>query len=138
MALYSIDPSLNKSEEIADMLNYLITDDRKGLPKLKLQEIIFAKKRLGLDPDIISSTIISRFPEIGIPNGVLQDGTPNVMEKLVSVICEELVDAIQNQMRVDIAVDPGMQVISQGASASGPVLSNGSNLQPHTAIGVAR
>ncbi len=138
MALYNIDPSLNKSEEVADLLNFLITDDRPQIPRLNISEIIFAKKRLGLDPDIISSAIISRFPEIGIPNGVLQDGTPNVMEKLVSTICEELVDAIQNQMRVDIAVDPGMQVLSTGTSPSGAVVANGQNLQPHTAIGVAR
>ena len=84
------------------------------------------------------SSIISRFNEIGIPSGPLVGGATNVMEAFVKVLCEEIVDAIQNDMRVDIAVDSGMVVNSLGANSGGPVSSVGASVSPHTGTGVAR
>ena len=138
MALIEIDDELNKSEEIADFMLFLLNDDRDILPKLPIREILMSKIRPGLDADILSSSIISRFKEIGIPSGPLIGGTPNVFEMLVKVMCEEVVEAIQNDMRIDLAVDAGMTVNSLGANAGGPVNSVGASVAPHTGTGVAR
>ncbi len=138
MALIPIDDDNNKSEEIADFLLFLLNEDRIPVPKLSLPQLLLAKARPGLSAEQMASRIISRFPEAGIPNGPLSDGFPNSMEQFVKFFCEEIVDALQNDMRVDIAVDPGIIGQGMGANAGGPVITTNTTLKPHTGIGVAR
>jgi hypothetical protein len=138
MGCIKIDKKLQKSEEIADFFAFLLFEARNVLPRLSIPKILLAKLRPGLDSGILATSIISRFNEIGIPNGALENGNPNVMEAFVKVLSEEFVDAIQSDMRVDTAVDIGMVVASAGANASGPVASTGANPAPHTATGIAQ
>lgn len=138
MGFIKIDSKLQKSEAIADFFSALIMDERVKLPKLGITEILMAKARPGLNASAISSSVIGRFKEAGIPTGALSEGVPNAMEEYTKIIMEELVDAIQNEMRIDTVVDVGMQVISTGGNAGGPILTNGSNISPHTGIGVPR
>jgi hypothetical protein len=59
------------------------------------------------------------------------------MEEYTRVVTESIVDAIQNDMRVDVAVDQGMTVVASGGNAGGPVVTTGTNPTPHTGTGVA-
>lgn len=138
MATVAIDESLNVSEEIANFLLFLLNEDRVQLPKLSIPQMILAKGRPGLSAEILSSSIIARFPEAGIPTGPLVGGAANVEENLVKIICEELVDAIQTDMRVDVVTDAGATVSASGGNAGGPVVCVGATITPHTGIGVAR
>ena len=138
MGFIEIDPKLQKSDSIADFFSSLIQSQRNVLPKLSIWKILASKIRPGLDAAALSSSVISRFKEAGIPTGPLAEGVPNAMEEYTKIIIEEIVDAIQNEMRIDVAVDQGMQVISNGANTGGPVLSSGQNPLPHTAVGVPR
>ena len=137
-ALFRISDDNNKSEEVADFLLFLMNEDRVPVPKLSLLQIIMARTRPGLSAEQIASSVISRFPEANIPVGVLKEGTANSMEQLVRIMCEEFVDAIQNDMRVDIAVDVGMIGQGFGANAGGPITTINTTTKPHTGIGVAR
>lgn len=138
MAAVAIDENLNVSEEIADFLLFLLNEDRAQLPKLSIPQMLLAKGRPGLSSEILSSSIISRFPEAGIPTGPLVGGATNVMENFVKILCEEVVDAIQSDMRVDIVTDAGATVSASGGNAGGPVVCVGATVAPHTGIGVAR
>jgi hypothetical protein len=137
MACIKIDEKLQKSQQLADYFSFLLLETRLRIPRLGLLKILAAKARTGLDANITSNAIISRFPEIGIPTGPLANGQPNVMEALIRIMTEEYFDSIQNEMRVDSAVDVGMIVTSTGGNAGGPVVSTGSNPAPHTATGIA-
>lgn len=137
MACIKIDKKLQKSEEIAEFFSFLLNEDRNILQRLSLPKILLAKLRPGLDSDITSSAVISRFSEVGIPTGPLENGNFNVMEGLVKILIEEMYDSIQTEMRIDAAVDSGIVVTSAGASAAGPVTTTGSNLAPGTSTGVA-
>ena len=138
MATIPIDSSLNVSEEIADFMLFLLNQNRIKLPKLSIPQILLAKARPGLDAEILSSSIISRFEEAGIPTGPLVGGAANVMENLIKIICEEIIDAIQNDMRVDVVTDAGAIVNASGGNAGGPVECVGATVEPFTGIGVAR
>lgn len=138
MSAIAIDENLNISEEVANFLLFLLNEDREQLPKLSIPQMLLAKGRPGLSAEILSSSIISRFPEVGIPNGPLVGGATNVMENLIKVVCEEWVDAIQSDMRVDIVTDAGATVTASGGNAGGPVVCVGATVAPHTGIGVAR
>lgn len=133
-----IDEKLNVSEEIADFFLFLLNEDRIPVPKLNLLQILAAKARPGMSAEILSSSIISRFDEIGIPTGPLEGGSPNVMENYTKVLCEEIVNSIQSDMRVDLALDAGATVSASGANAGGPVAVVGATVVPHTGVGVAR
>lgn len=136
--MLQIDQGLNKSEDIANFLLFMLEEDRVPVPRLSIGQILFAKGRPGLNSELLTSSVVSRFGEAGIPSGVLADGTPNVMEQYTKVFVEELVDAIQNQMRVDVVLDQGALVNANGANAGGPVVVVGTTIAPHTGIGVAR
>lgn len=137
MGCIKIDEKLQKSEEMANFFLFLLSDDRVKLPRLSLFQILLGKFRPGLDSNIISNGIISRFEEAGIPSGPLEGGQPNVMEAFTKILIEEMVDAIQTDMRVDAALDTGLVVNSAGANAGGPVASIGANAAPHSATGIA-
>ena len=137
MAVIAMDESLNISEEISDFLLFLLNGNRTKMRKLSIPEILLAKARPGLSPEVISSSVISRFPEAGIPTGPLVGGATNVMENLMKVLCEELVSAIQSDMRVDIAIDAGATVTASGGNAGGPVVCVGATVAPHSGVGVA-
>lgn len=136
MGCIKIDNKLQKSEEIADFFAFLIFEARNVLPRFSIPKILLAKLRPGLDSGIISTAVVSRFNEAGIPTGPLENGSANVMELYTKILVEEIVEAIQNDARSDIAVDSGIVVTSAGANAGGPVVSTGSNPSPHTATGI--
>jgi len=137
MSVISINEDLQKSEEIADFLLFMLKEDRIPAPKPSIRQILLAKTRPGLSSQILASSIISRFEEAGIPTGPLVDGEPNVMENFVKIMCEEIVTAIQSDMRIDIATDPGAVVTASGANAGGPVAVVGATTAPHSATGIA-
>ena len=138
MGAIAVDENLNVSEEIANFLLFLLNEDRIKLPKLSIRQILLAKARPGLSSEILSSSIISRFPEAGIPTGPLVGGATNVMENFVKILSEEVVDAIQNDLRVDVVTDAGATVSASGGNAGGPVVCVGATVAPHTGIGIAR
>lgn len=137
MAVIGIDPDLQLSEETADFMLFLLKEDRTNVPKPTIQQILLAKTRPGLNAEILTASITSRFEEAGIPSGPLIGGTPNVMENFVKIMMEEIVTAIQTDMRVDIATDPGATVTASGANSGGPVLAVGATTAPHSATGIA-
>jgi len=59
------------------------------------------------------------------------------MEAFVKIMMQEIVTAIQTDMRVDIATDAGAVLQASGANAGGPVVAVGATTAPHSAVGIA-
>lgn len=137
MTVIAIDKDLQISEEIAEFLLFLLKEDRIPIPKPSLPQILLAKTRPGLNAEILTASITSRFEEAGIPTGPLVGGAPNVMESFAKIVVEEMVSSIQTDMRVDIASDAGATVQTAGGNAGGPVVGVGSTITPHTGVGIA-
>ncbi len=137
MGCIKVDEKLQVSDGLSNFILFLFQENKLKLPNFSLFEILLAKLRPGLDSDSISSEVISKFDKIGIPSGPLENGKPNVMEEYTKVMMDEIVSAIQSDMRVDIAVDSGMIVTATGGNAGGPVVTTGSNITPHSGAGLA-
>jgi hypothetical protein len=137
MGCIKIDKRLQKSEGLAEFINFLFEFDRIKIPKLGLFEILLADLRPGLDDDFISNDIISKFEKIGIPTGPLEGGRPNVMEEYTKILVSSMVDSIQNDMRVDVAVSENLPIQATGANAGGPIQVFGTSILPHQATGIA-
>lgn len=138
MAFIDIDPSLDVAEETADLLMTFISDSVEFNRNLTVYEILGQKIRPGLNSEILANSIASRFKEIGIPSGPLVNGATNVMEAFVVIICEEIISALQDDMRIDIGVFPGGTVNANGANSGGPVVSIGTTITAQEGIGIAR
>ncbi len=138
MAFIDIDPNLNAADDVADLLLTFINDTYEANRGLTVYEILSEKVRPGLNAEVLANSIVSRFKEIGLPSGPLVNGAQNVMEAFVVVLCEEIIDAIQNDMRVDVGIFPGGTVNANGANAGGPVAAVGTTLTAQEGIGVAR
>lgn len=138
MAFIDIDPSLDVAEEVADLLMTFMSDSVEFNRNLTVYEILGQKIRPGLNSEILANSIASRFKEIGIPSGPLINGATNVMEAFVVIICEEIITALQDDMRIDIGVFPGGTINANGANVGGPVVSIGTTITAQEGIGIAR
>ena len=56
-----VDSNLNIAEEIASFFLFLLNEDRQIVPRLSLKQILTAKARPGLSPEILAKSIINRF-----------------------------------------------------------------------------
>lgn len=82
--------------------------------------------RSGLSSKQIASRVIARQSEAGAPSGDIWGDGENVMEGLINIICEEVVNALHTEAKVDVVVPPGISVTAVGAGNFGaPVVSQG-------------
>ncbi len=80
-----------------------------------------AKLRPGLSPITIASKIISRQSEAGAPVGTLPSGANNISEIMEVIRVEEIISALQNDARIDVAITPGITLTATGGNAGGPI-----------------
>jgi hypothetical protein len=84
-----------------------------------------AKIRPGISTSSVVSNVIARQSEAGLPIGdVFADG-PNTNELMVKIIVEEIVNTLLNECVVNVVIDPGIGVITNGANGGGPMVSLG-------------
>lgn len=93
--------------------------------------------RPGLSATALSSKIISRLPDIGIPTDDMPDGSENINNKFVRLVCEEVVKAIKEDGVVMCGLPTGVfQITGTGGNAGGPVQITGFNSMPTIIKGV--
>ena len=81
-----------------------------------------SKKRSGLAAKKITAEIIKKRGEIGAWVGPMPDGTANIEEQLEFIRVEAIINALQQDARIDIAMDPGaISITGTGGNAGGPV-----------------
>ena len=96
--------------------------------------------RPGLSAIMIASNIIRRQSEAGAYFGPLKDGSANVSEAMERIRVEEIVKAIKEDMKVEIAIPPGGISITGTGNALGiPAINiTGTNINPVHGDGIAR
>lgn len=94
-------------------------------PVLLLCEIM---NRPGLSAIALAASIIARLSAEGFPTGVNEDGSENMNNKFILIMCEELVNEIQTNGVVQSSVAPGsISITGIGANAGGPISIQGFN-----------
>jgi len=106
-------------------------------PILLLCEIL---DRPGLSAISLTSAIIARLPEAGIPTGVNPDGSANMIGQYTRIICEEIIKEFQQHAVVNGAVPPGsINVVGTGTAAGiAPVAVTASNVGASAMSGIIR
>jgi hypothetical protein len=94
-------------------------------PRIPPSTVVLSKSRPGLSPSKIAARIIRRQSEAGAPIGDLPDGTESITEKMEVIRVEEIINALTTEARITTAIEPNIQVVSTGANAGGPIVTNG-------------
>ena len=84
--------------------------------------------RTGLSPTKIASRIIARKGEAGLPVGVLPSGGVSPDELMERIRIEEIINALQQEAIITVAIPPGITLTAAGVSPSGPVSVFGSTI----------
>jgi len=84
--------------------------------------------RTGLSPTKIASRIIARKSEAGLPVGVLPSGQVNPDEIMERIRIEEIINALQQEAIITVAIPPGITLTAAGISPTGPVTVFGSTV----------
>lgn len=86
--------------------------------------------RPGMSARNLAARIISRYEsDAGVPMGDVFDDGPNTEAMKVRIMAEEIVNMIQTEAKVDIAIDPGaIQITAAGSAGPIPVVVQGSNV----------
>jgi len=101
---------------------------------------IGAKLRPGLSARDMAARVISRFSESDAVNGeIFQEGN-NVMTALEVIRMEEIVNAIQTEMKITSTIDPGAMLVQTNGvgNLGGPITSVGTNVNITQSAGVAQ
>lgn len=106
-------------------------------PILLLCEIL---DRPGLSAITLTSSIIARLPEAGIPTGVNPDGSENMINQYTRIVCEEIIKEFQQHAVVNGAVPPGsINIVGTGTAAGiAPVAVSATNIGVSSLFGLLR
>ncbi len=107
----------------------------QSIPPILL--MVGVKQRKGLSAICLTSAIINRLPEAEIETGVNQDGSENKVNKLIRIMCEELIKEIKDNAKVTCVIEPtSVNSLGTGANAGGPVVVTSYNTMAVNACGV--
>ena len=105
-------------------------------PLLLLCEVV---QRPGLSAIATIGSIIKRMPEAGIETGVNPCGAPNVNNKLIRIVCEEVIKEIKDNAKVTCVIAPkSISSIGTGANAGGTIVVKSYNTMPVITNGIIK
>lgn len=105
-------------------------------PVLLLCEIM---NRPGLSAIALTGAIIARLEQEGFDTGPNPDGSENMNNKFVRVMCQELISEIKNNAVVQSSVQTGaITATGVGGNAGGPIVINAFNDKIATIKGLIR
>ena len=105
-------------------------------PLLLLCEVV---QRPGLSAIATIGSIIKRMPEAGIETGVNPCGAPNVNNKLIRIVCEEVIKEIKDNAKVTCVIAPkSVTSIGIGSNASGAIVVKSYNTIPVITNGIIK
>ena len=124
---------------IANSIEKAFTTVRPALqgmipPLLLICEV---KSRPGLSAIALTSAIIRRLPEAGLDTGVNPDGTPNKRNKLIRIMCEEIVREFKDNAKITCAIQGGdISSTGMGVNEGGPMVVKSINNLPINIYGL--
>lgn len=130
---------MNWIKTIADSITMAFNGVRVPAPPippiLLMCEIM---NRPGMSAMSLTSAIIARLPEIGFNTGVNEDGSANMVNMFVKVMCEEIIKEIKNNAVVNCSLPPGALNISGTSAGIGGGVVTASNTGFTSLNGIVR
>ena len=126
-------------DKISSTISNMFKLSRKPFPTIPPELLLCnVTQKPGMSAALLTSAIISRLPEMGLNTGKNKDGSENMINQFVRIICEEIIRHIQENASIQCVIAPeSLTIESNGANAGGAVTSMGSNIMGTTIKGGA-
>lgn len=123
------------SDTIRQGIDKILRKPLKWLPlSLLICEVL---RRPGMSAIALTSAILDKMKEKGLPTDRLPDGSEAPINQFVRIISESIITEIKDNARVSIANQPGTQsVVGVGANAGGPITVHSTNITPLGGFGI--
>lgn len=94
-------------------------------------------RRPGLSCALSSSNIIQNVAKHGCETGEMEDGSPNLMNLMITETVCEIFRALKEDANIQVAIGAGsVQVTASGGNGGGPVTVQGSNTNNVDGVGL--
>ena len=95
-----------------------------------------ANFKSGLSAREITDQIIARQSELGIPTGQINGETRNLQEEMYFVIADVIIKHFIENAKIEVAIEPNIPIIAEGANLGGPVIVQGRTIDVAKGIGI--
>lgn len=124
--------------QITNSINNLFKSQKQ--PAMELPTILLKAEsmhRPGISAQEITSKIIERNKQLGIPTGENADGTQNLINMYTYNVVKSIIEGLTEDGAIQIAI-PANSIIIQatGGNAGGPVTVVGTNIKDTKAYGI--
>ena len=116
--------------DIANSIKNLFDISRSPAPTIPpMLMAIGSLQKPGMSAKLSVGNITKELAKHGIPTSPAEDGTENMVVRLVVSIVTEIYRAIREDANIQVAHMPGaIQILTAGANAGGPMISQGFNI----------
>ena len=116
--------------DISNTLKGLFDITRQPAPEIPgMLMAVGCTQKPGLSSAVSLGNIVKRLNKHSIPTDPLPDGTENKTVQVALAIIDEVFRAIREDANIQVAYAPGtISVLTTGANAAGPVVSQGINI----------
>lgn len=123
------------TEKIKEMFSF---NPRKPLAQLPAVLLLCESlDRPGISAIALTGAVIKRLSEAGIPTGPNPDGTENLTNRFVQIMCEEIVNELKLNAKISVAIPTGsIQVVGTIDGPTGVVTAT--NIVPVTGTGISQ
>lgn len=116
--------------DISNRIKTLFSITRSPAPEIPgMLMAVGCTQKPGLSTVVSTGNIVKALSKHGIPTDPMPDGSENKTVALVIAVVEEVFRAMREDANVQVAHTPGaISVLTTGANAGGPVVSQGINI----------
>lgn len=116
--------------DISNRIKSLFSITRSPAPEIPgMLMAVGCTQKPGLSTVVSTGNIVKALSKHGIPTDPMPDGSENKTVALVIAVVEEIFRAMREDANVQVAHTPGaISVLTTGANAGGPVVSQGINI----------
>ena len=117
-------------DTIVNSFKNIFNSGRKPAPSISgLLLVCGIAQRPGLSTIVSTANVLQELKKNGIPTEEMADGSPNLMNKYTQIMIAEIYRAIQEDMKIQVGLEPGSVTITgSGGNAGGPVAITGTNV----------
>lgn len=124
-------------EQICKSISDFFTNIREPFPQLsRLLLVCSMARRPGLSTIQSTANITKELNKLGIPTGVMPDGSPNLTVSFVFSVINEVFRALKKDASIQAGIQPGsIMVTAFGANAGGNMTVTGNNTSAGLVLG---
>jgi hypothetical protein len=106
-------------DDVLSNLTKVLSLSNTSSPAVPAPLVLLGSNRKGLSSIEITSRILEKKQQLGLPTGTLTDGSANIDDQLIYAIVDEVIKAIKFDSKIAVSIQPFGTVVAAGVTAVG-------------------